>query len=288
MPVNFKAVKKPSSRPDTKNGSERLSDMSDGGESLNQLNVVYNPDIVNGLLSDLEEQVDAKCALIQKDVDFMATSIQQAFHLELIKLPTQVKQMSLTRFREEFGDSLEAVTRGAMSSSNSEGSGKSSSKGGAGRRGPVGGSVLVSASSSAGNQNIYASANKPTSSQSRVFQTPSADKGRLGGGVLAETPGAVRAPREGEVCLSQNGSPLGEYQPTVVKAPRPDDKASIIPPTPGVIKLNSGASLDLDNMDVSSLGDEAKADALAQMTQMMASMQAMMAKLGSSLAANQR
>ena len=40
---------------------------------------------------DLREQVDVKAALIEKDIDFMATSVQQAFHLELIKLPTQVR-----------------------------------------------------------------------------------------------------------------------------------------------------------------------------------------------------
>ena len=83
--------------------------------SITPVDVQYNPDIVNGMLQDLEAQVEAKCLQIQKDIDFMATSMLQSYHLELIKLPTQVKQMTLQRFREEYGDSLDAVNRIAIS-----------------------------------------------------------------------------------------------------------------------------------------------------------------------------
>lgn len=81
-----------------------------------QIDVQYNPDIVASLLADLHSQVESKCNQIQKDSDFMVTSIRQAFNLELIKLPTQVKTMSLKKFKLEFGESLEAVTKGVMAS----------------------------------------------------------------------------------------------------------------------------------------------------------------------------
>ena len=68
------------------------------------LDVRYNPDIIRGLIDDLTTQVDVKCALVKKDVDFMSTLIKQSFHLELIKLPKNVKQMSLKQFKKKFGN----------------------------------------------------------------------------------------------------------------------------------------------------------------------------------------
>jgi hypothetical protein len=115
--------------------------VSDHDDKLTGVDIQYNPDIVDGLLQDMEAQVEAKCGQIKKDVDFMATSIQQSFHLELIKLPSQVKTMTLKRFKEEYGDSLEAVTRGAM-----------------------------------GGQAGFTTASKPSNPNGSVFQTPSSNR----------------------------------------------------------------------------------------------------------------
>jgi hypothetical protein len=115
--------------------------VSDGDDKLTGVDIQYNPDIVEGLLQDLEAQVESKCSQIKKDVDFMATSIQQSFHLELIKLPSQVKGMTLKRFKEEYGDSLEAVTRGAM-----------------------------------GGQAGFSTVTKPSNPSASVFQTPSSNR----------------------------------------------------------------------------------------------------------------
>lgn len=86
----------------------------DGNSCISMLDVQYNPDIVNGLIEDLGVQVENKCNQIQKDCDFMKTSFEQAFKLELIKIPTQVKQMSLKKFKEEYNFSLDAVRQGAV------------------------------------------------------------------------------------------------------------------------------------------------------------------------------
>lgn len=83
------------------------------------IDIKYNPDAVNSLLEDIEKDLNAKCIQIEKETDFMVTSFQQAFNLELIKIPTNVKQMSLARFREEFKESLDAVTRGTMAGKSS-------------------------------------------------------------------------------------------------------------------------------------------------------------------------
>jgi hypothetical protein len=100
----------PNKKTKTKKKNPRLED----DDVVSHIDIQYNPDIVDGLLQDIETQLEGRCGQIKKDVDFMATSIQQTFHLELIKLPNQVKTMTLRRFREEYGDSLEAVTRGAI------------------------------------------------------------------------------------------------------------------------------------------------------------------------------
>ena len=221
------------------------------------IDMKYNPELLASILSDLEKQVQLKCLQIQKDADFMATSIQQAFHLELIKLPTQVKQMSLARFRSEFGDSLEAVTRGGSRSYSSISGGGSSSSSG----------------SSSGSSS--SSAVKSVRSSSRVFETPSSRRSaRMS---VAQTPSS-RNPREGEMLLSANGSPLGEFQ-TVVKAGRPGPKIAV-PATPGLfVPLQTGDVLDMDNADIDSMSQDVKQDALAKMQEMMANMQALMDKL---------
>ena len=214
--------------------------------------VQYNPEIIDGLLLDLQAQVDAKCVLIKKDIDFMATSIKQAFHLELIKLPAQVKTMSIAKFRKEYGDSLEAVAKGAI-----EGVDKASTSG------------------AKGMDSVMMSATKARRQSSKVFQTPC---GKAGDKFVCETPitRTMRAAREGEMILSANGSPLGEFS-TVVKAPKANN--SIIPETPrGVsLKLDSGEDVDMDNIDA--LSEGAKEEALNKMQEMMKNMQSLMAKL---------
>ena len=145
----------------------------DDETSLNQLDIQYNPDIILSLLNELAANVELKCSQIQKDSDFLSTSIQQAFHLELIKLPTQVKQMSIKRFKEEFGFSLEAVTRGAINQK-------------------------ISNNGSLNNNNSKVN--------SKVYETPS-QRNKYNSNTLM-TP---RNPREGEFLLSQNGSTLGEF-----------------------------------------------------------------------------
>ena len=221
--------------PIKKNRTKKKTHRADDEENISPIDVQYNPDIVDGLLQDIENQMEAKCSQIKKDIDFMATSVQQAFHIELIKLPNQVKQMTLRRFREEYGDSLEAVTRGAIG-------GKSN--------------------------HIATTAKKPHGYNS-VFQTPSGAKGSV-----AATP--ARNPREGEVILSKNGSPLGHFS-TVVKAAK-EGENSILPQTPGVfVPLRSGQIVDMDSVE--SLPDDLKEDAMRKMQDMMENMQSMMKKI---------
>jgi len=211
--------------------------------------VQYNPDIINGLLIDLQSQVDAKCVLITKDIDFMVTSIRQAFHLELIKLPTQVKCMPINRFKTEFDDNLNAVKRGAV------------------------GMTMLNASKIP-TEKLQESSGSPIISG--VLQTPA---GKLGKQV-DETPitRSKRAAREGEMILSVNGSPLGEFS-TVIKIPKENN--SIVPPTPAgnkiSMKLDSGEDVDIDNVET--LSEKSKAEALQKMQNMMINMQQMMKRL---------
>jgi hypothetical protein len=213
----------------------------DEDETISHIDVQYNPDIVANLLKDLSIMTDAKCSQLEKDAEFMITSMKQAFHLEMIKLPNQVKQMSMKRFKEEYGQSLEAVTRGNIA-------------------------TLANKST----------ANDKNAQNQKVFQTPSIRRNNN-----AAAPSTImRAPREGEVILSANGSPLGEFN-TVVKAPK-QDRSCIIPATPGVfIPLKTGEVVDMEAVDVSELTPDMKHEALNQMQTMMDNMKKMMDKLKS-------
>jgi Nbl1 / Borealin N terminal/Cell division cycle-associated protein 8 len=222
---------------------------SDDAESLLPIDVQYNPKIVDGLLYELMQQVDTKCTQLQKDSDFMTMSIQQAFHLELIKLPTQVKNMSLARFKEEFGDSLEAVTRSAI------------------------GGLANKSVAMKSNTSTFGSAVKSNRPNIKVFQTPSGGQK----GQFNSISTVMRNPREGEKILSSNGSPLGDFR-TVVKASKPG--GGVIPATPGVfIPLDSGDVIELSSIDISSLSKDHKDDALAKMQAMMASIQNCIVKI---------
>jgi hypothetical protein len=290
MSVRNNRTVKPAITSEVSKSDKKITSIEDLGAGVD---VQYNPEILNSVLQDLELQVNAKCAQIQKDADFMCTSIKQAFHLELIKLPNQVKTMSLERFRSEFGDSLEAVTRGAMGMGNKVAN--SSSRENHNTNNRQASSSSSSSKSSTGSHKSSSSSSNPT-----VFQTPSGSKSKV-----AQTPGTVvRKPREGEVLLSANGSPLGAYEGgavidgTAVKsrvgpAQTPTHHTSSIvasvPATPGTmhVPLSSGGVVvvdlegksGLDDASIAGMSKSVKLDALAKMQAMMANMQSLMEKL---------
>ena len=206
--------------------------------------VQYNPDVIQNALEDLSNMIETKVLQIQRDADFMITSLQHEFQCELFKLPKQVKEMSLQRFREEFGESIEAVTRNTLASSLKTGENR--------------------------NFNIPESAASRAPANS-VFQTPANSR-------KVNPPGTIaRLPRDGEQILSANGSPLGEFS-TVKKVAR--DGNGIIPPTPGIfVPLKSGEVVDIDAVDADGLTSDMKIEALQQMESMMENMRKMMEKL---------
>ena len=232
---------------------KRTSDEDSGASA--QIDVQYNPDIVAGLLQELGEQVDLKCSQIQTDTDFIIMQLQQQFQIELIKIPTQIKKMPLSKFREQSGDSLDLIPK---PNSNSGGDGK--------MRPPLFQSNL-------NHQNI----SNNNSNSSSVMETPFAKPFQAKTTILGT---AIRAPKEGEFILSANGSPLGGFI-TAQKPIRQPDASCIVPQTPGVfVPLKSGEIVDIENIDVTKLDKFAKDDALAQMQAMVDNMQKLMTKLG--------
>mmetsp|Transcript_67751 Transcript_67751/g.133257 ORF Transcript_67751/g.133257 Transcript_67751/m.133257 type:complete len:241 (+) Transcript_67751:27-749(+) len=234
----------PPKKKTTKKKTARLSEEDD--IRIDQIDVQYNPDIVTSLIAELGTSLEAKCSQIQQDSDFLVTSIQQDFQIELIKLPKDLKYMSIKRFKEEYGYSLEAFTRGA-----------------------IGGGQLLSKANSRSDHSFGGA----RSANSRVMQTPASSK--------YSSMSTPRMPREGEQLLSENGSPLGEFQ-TVKKAARPDGN-SIVPPTPGMyVPLKGGAVVDiaeLDQSEIENLAPAERAETLNKLEETMNNMQALMAKL---------
>ena len=222
-----------------KKKSARLSEEED--IQIDQIDVQYNPDIITSLIVELGQNLEARCSQIQKDSDFMVHSIQQDLNFELIKIPTQVKQMSIKRFKEEFGFSLEAVTKGAI----------------------VGGHLQPKTNY----RSDHSFGGNIRSNQS-VMQTPS---------MKSALP---RNPREGEIMVSQNGSPLGEFT-TVKKVPREGGLTDrFVPQTPGVfVPLKDGTILDVDLDDIENLPQEKRDEAIQRMQDVMKNMQNLMSKL---------
>ena len=219
----------PSKKKSSKKKVNRTS-LEEDELQIDQIDVHYNPEIVTSLITDLSLQVDSKCDQIQKDSDFMITSIQQAFHLELIKLPSQVKQMSVRAFIDQYGGDIFNITKGGMGSSTASQ-----------KRGSTAATTNILTNSSRYNQ--------------KVLNTPLATNKKKGAHV------AMRNPREGEIILSANGSPLGEFT-TVKKAPANGSKIdSFVPQTPGVyLPLRTGEIIDLDSVDIQALSKEEKED----------------------------
>jgi hypothetical protein len=212
---------------------------------MNQMAVQYNPEIVQGALKDYYLLVEAKCVQLQRDADFMVTSLQHEFQCEMFKLPKQVKEMSLSKFKEEFGGSVEQVTKSAFSMK-----------------------------SGVENMNF----NVETRLSPKSFQTPAQNRRINPAGTVGTT---ARVPKEGEQILSANGSPLGEFS-TVKKALRSNNNNGIIPPTPGVfVPLKNGEILDIENVEVENFTEEMKLETLSQMQAMMENMKSMMEKLKS-------
>jgi hypothetical protein len=232
--------------------SNRRAVEKEDPSTLPQVDVKYNTELLQQVLRDLSLGVDAKCTQINNDTEFMITSMQQMFHLELIKLPSQVKHMSMKRFREEFGCSLEAVTRGAIS----------------------------------GAASVH---NKPTAhnaadkivdrnvARNSIYQTP--QHNQVGKKLLLpmQTP-SMRNPKEGETILSTNGSPLGQFT-TAKKGPKPANCGLLVPPTPGVfVPTANGEVMELDDIDIDNMTTESKLETFQQMQAMMDNMKAMMEK----------
>jgi hypothetical protein len=172
--------------------TKRVSD--DPKETTAQLDVQYNSDLVPGLLQDLNDQVSSRCNQLQKDNDLMLLHMRQIFQLELLKIPTEIKKMPLSKFREIYGDNLDFI--------------------------PVSTSATPAVSTSSTTMGPPKPPRQPLTLQppsaptaSKVFQTPAFSRMNVGSGTV------LRAPREGEKIISQNGSPLGEFS-TVIKAPK--------------------------------------------------------------------
>lgn len=240
--------------------NNRKSTESENDASIKKLDPKYNPDLIASLIKELGSRVDMQCSQIATETDFSILQLRNQFQLELLKLPTSVKKMSLKQFREQYGENFSLIPGDGRAATATE-TGKS--------RMPFAPVPTFNSSSNIAPSSTPApmTAQKPINPAHSVFETPMLPRGNI----------TIRAPKEGEKILSENGSPLGEFA-TAVKAPRPAE--ALVPQTPGVfVPLKSGEVLDVENTDLQSLDPKSKADALAQMQAMMDNMKRMMEKM---------
>ena len=253
------------------------------------IDIQFNPDMIHNLLNELQSEVNAKCLQLQKDSDSMTTSIQQAFHLELIKLPSHVKSMSLRRFRDEFGDSLEAVTRSAI-----KGRFNNSSKSNL---------MLLAGSTSSPVSTSISTSNCETLQHQHCTASQLNITRNVLGNATRIIPNIIKNPRENDKMVLVNRAPTGDFKTIIDKKPQkklpknhcnknPKNENSkinanlrannekMMQPTPGLlIPLESGDIIDMETLDLKSLSEQHREDAMMTMQIMMNNIQSAMSKI---------
>lgn len=234
-----KKTTKKNIKEDTKSSSLINSSTTGSNNTNNTSNntalvdINYDPEIMKEILITLSNSIDSKCNQIIKDSEFMITSLQQLFRLELIKLPKEIRNMTMKEFQNEFNDDL--ITNS--------------------------------------NTNI-------NTLNTKLYETPM--KKNI---IIPSTPNTMlRLPKQGELLISTNGSPIGAY--TVVKNPNNpsynQNEIYLVPPTPGVYinkNNNTNEIIDVDTININELTKEDKIKTLKQMEDVMNNMKSMMEKL---------
>lgn len=121
------------------------------------------------------------------EAERLAKSTKTKLNVEICKLPREVREMPLQRFQQEFGEDVQAAGKASLKANIQK------MGGGRGTRSQTRGSV----------------AGAPITNN-HAMQTPASSK--VNPAALQTPMSTARAPKSGEVILSSNGSPLGEYR----------------------------------------------------------------------------
>jgi len=87
---------------------------SEVGMRLSEVNVSYDRALVESRLQDLTRSVEQRISAINEEVRSFERQLRAKVGVELVKIPADVRNMSVRRFREEFGEDLTAAGLAAL------------------------------------------------------------------------------------------------------------------------------------------------------------------------------
>lgn len=198
---------------------------------------------VAALLEELELEVDQRCTSLRAFADVMVAALRNELRVQLLKLPKKTRNMPMADFRDTFGAELTAslladinsrigvraqaaaaeaptVMRTTRKRARADGGLSEDAEPPTvlrtTRRSARAAAAATPAPAASRREATLAAANKAFAPSVPFTPAVRITQGSHGGmGMVAATPGGMlltgaRAPRNGEVFYSQNGSPLGE------------------------------------------------------------------------------
>lgn len=217
------------------------------GDRLSGVNAQYDREALESRLADVQSQVDQRCADILEEARRMASSIRTKFAVEVCKLPSDVRSMSLRRFREEYNEDIAAVRKAFLTAS-------------------LHGGALPS--------QVLATPSAPRSAAARVLQTPG------GGTYNAQLPFTPAASRSGAAPATGKRVTRASIRATMhAEADGHDAGASS---SVVELQLDSGDTVtvsDADAFDPTDLPADARAEAMLQLQGMVDKLQGILGKL---------
>jgi len=194
---------------------------------------IHNTDIeihAKAIIEDIENEVEIRCQKIMHEATTLATSLKNAFSIELVKVPKLIRNMSVKQFCEEHGGDFKAVLKLSVDEN-------------------------LRKQMSAG-QGFQSTLTTPAHIR-KIAQTPG-----FTSGTPACPPTALRQPRPGEIVLSSNGSPLAIREN--------EGRAQVIVKETGkshiALELQGGQQLDLAASDeLTSLPEEVRQTAMSRL-----------------------
>lgn len=141
---------------------------------------------ITAYISDLSDEVDLRCHRIQNTAETACLSLRNSLQIALMKIPKSVRRMTVKEFEEVYGGEVFKVVQSKVTSELDE----------------VLSRARAQPSTPGNNKRTNSRITRSVIKGGRPMETPSKGSGGGYGGV-PQTPATVRAPRRGEVLLSE-------------------------------------------------------------------------------------
>jgi len=222
---------------------------------------------ITAYISDLSDEVDLRCHRIQNTAETACLSLRNSLQIALMKIPKSVRRMTVKEFEEVYGGEVFKVVQSKVTSELDE----------------VLSRARAQPSTPGNNKRTNSRITRSVIKGGRPMETPSKGSGGGYGGV-PQTPATVRAPRRGEVLLSENGSPIAQNDTviaTVKKAKKNDGSGQVTSAICLEMDAGNGQFINLGDHDAAKgMDEEMKKNAVSKLKNLQDEVAALMAQLG--------